>query len=182
MIIAVFGVSGVGKTFLCNEISERLGFKKFSKVKVREPRLEEKNCSDVIIADENFLKTLREEDKIALEFNLFGNTYIFLKQDFETEENMVLEMNYLFFDNLKQLRPDIFTIYLFPNSFEQAVQKVKDRNLKKQEEKFRIEEARKEFDFVKNNVSFLEKFDIVATNTYVRDFVVDIITKIEKLK
>lgn len=80
------------------------------------------------------------------------------------------------------MRPDIFTIYLFPNSFEQAVQKVKDRNLKKQEEKVRIEKALKEFDFVKNNVSFLEKFDIVATNTYVRDFVVDIITKIEKLK
>ncbi|MDR2402327.1 MAG: hypothetical protein LBD32_02595 [Cytophagales bacterium] len=182
MIIALFGVSGVGKSFLCDEISRKLEFKKFHKIKVRERRPEEKNCSDVLIANENLLKTLREEGKIALEFDLFGNSYAFLKQDLDSQENMVFEMNYLFFDTLKNLRPDIFTIYLLPNDLDQAIQKVKNRNLKKQEEEIRIEEAHKEFIFVQENELFLKKFNIVATNTYEYSFGNAVIGDIKKLQ
>ena len=82
MIIVVFGISGVGKTFLCEAISQRLHFKKFNKIKIRKRRPDEQRHKDVIISDEKFLNTLREEGKIALEFKLFDNTYAFLKEDF----------------------------------------------------------------------------------------------------
>ncbi len=180
MIFVVFGVSGVGKTFLCEAISQKLHFKKFNKIKIRERRADEQGHNDVIISDEKFLNTLRKENKIALEFELFGNIYAFLKEDFLSTEDKVLEMSYLFFDDIKKLNKDIFTIYIFPSDFERVIQNIKDRKLKKREEEFRIEEARRELDFMRGNDTFLKKFDLVVYNFWKGNFVDEIIDKVKK--
>jgi guanylate kinase len=180
MIIVVFGISGVGKTFLCEAISQRLHFKKFNKIKIRERRPDERGHKDVIISDEKFLNTLREEGKIALEFKLFDNTYAFLKEDFCSTEDKVLEMSYLFFDKIKTLNKDVFTIYIFPSDIDKAIQKIKDRKLKPKEEELRIEEGRRELDFMKDNDAFLKNFDIVAYNSWESNFVDEIIDKIKR--
>lgn len=178
MIVAIFGVSGVGKTFSCNEVAEKLNFKKFCKIKIREIRPEEVNSNDVIIADENLLQTLQKENKIALLINIFGNKYAFFKQDFYSKENMIFEMNYRFLEDIKKIRSDIFTVYIIPNDANRVIQNIKNRNLNIEEEIIRIDEAKNELELIKNE-SFLKKFDLIVTNTFECFFVDDLIKKIK---
>ena len=84
------------------------------------------------------------------------------------------------FIKIKTLNKDVFTIYIFPSDIDKAIQKIKDRKLKPKEEELRIEEARRELDFMRANDTFLKKIDLVVYNSWESNFVDDIVDKIKR--
>ena len=91
MLLALAGVTGIGKSYYKDKIVEKLGFEKIKIVTTRPPRIGEKNNEDKIFVTYDEFKILRDTGKIAYEFNLLGNTYAYTYEDIYSNKNRVVE-------------------------------------------------------------------------------------------
>ena len=73
MIVTLSGVTGTGKSFFKNVISQELNFKNLVIVTTREKRNGEINGIDKeFVSEEKFAK-LKKENKIAVDFEFLGS-------------------------------------------------------------------------------------------------------------
>ena len=100
------------------------------------------------------------------DFKVFGNTYAYLKNEIITEKNMIFEMHYTMINDWKKIRPDIKTIYIFPQDLEMAKQKVQEREMSIPKLKERISEMTKQYNEVCKDKNLQAMFDYIVYNNY----------------
>ena len=166
MLLALSGVTGIGKSYFKEKLVNELGFHKINTIRTRPIRIGEKNgIAGIFISDEQ-LDVLKDEDKIIYDFKVFGGRYAYLKDEILSNDNMVFEMHYTMIDDWKKIRPDIKTIYILPKDIEIPKQKAKERNLSKEKEIERINEIEEQYNKFINDKDFQSKFDYFLYNNY----------------
>ena len=126
MLLALSGITGVGKSYFAEEIAKKLDFNK-----------------------------VRKNGEIAYDFNVFGGTYAYKSEEIFSKENYVFEMYYTTIQDWKKIRPDIVTIYILPRDVDVALQKVKQRNLTKEKEEERIKETEEQYKEFQNMFDYI---------------------------
>ena len=93
MLLALVGVTGVGKSYYKDRIVENFNFEKVNTIRTRQKRIGEKNGKSGLFMTMEELKALKKQGKIAYDFEVFGGTYAYLKDEIFSEKNMVFEMH-----------------------------------------------------------------------------------------
>lgn len=166
MLLALSGVTGIGKSYFKEKLVEKLNFQKVNTIRTRQIRAGEKNGVDGIFITDKELDNLKLQNKIIYDFNVFGGRYAYLKDEILSNNNMVFEMHYTMIDDWKKIRPDIKTIYFLPKNLEIPKQKAKERNLSKEKEIERINEINEQYNKFINDKNFQNKFDYILYNNY----------------
>ena len=166
MILAFVGITGIGKSYFAEELSQKLGFKKVHTIRTREKRKGEEDGKTGYFMTDKELEELKKQGKIAYDFKVFGGTYGYLKEEIFSKENYVFEMHYTTINDWKKVRPDIITIYLLPTDINISIQKIKERNLSKEKELYRIEEVKEHYNKFMQDKNLQKKFDYVIYNNY----------------
>lgn len=166
MLLALSGVTGIGKSYFKEKIVEKLNFHKVSTIRTRPIRVGEKNGVDGIFITDDELDALKSQGKIVYDFNVFGGRYAYLKDEIFSDDNMVFEMHYTMIDDWKKIKPDIKTIYILPTDLEIPKQKAKQRNLSKEKESERIKEIDEQYNKFISDKEFQNKFDYILYNKY----------------
>lgn len=166
MLLAFAGITGVGKSYFTEEIEKKLGFKKVHTIRTRAMRPGEQNGKTGLFMTKQELEEMKKQGKIAYDFEVFGGTYAYLKDEILSNENYVFEMHYTTIKDWKKIRPDIITIYLVPRNIDIALKKLKERNLTKEKEQERLQEIEEQYSKFMNNKELQNMFDYVIYNDY----------------
>ncbi len=166
MLLALSGITGVGKSYFKNKIVEKCNFQKVHTIRTRPKRSNEVNFVDGYFMTPDELDNLQNDGKIAYRFHVFNGDYAYLKSEIFSNDNMVFEMHYTTIDDWKNVRPDLKTIYIFPTDIKKAKEQLKMRNLPLETEKMRVNEILDQYNFMMNNKDFQNKFDYVFFNNY----------------
>lgn len=166
MLLALFGVTGIGKSFFAELLAEKGGFQRVKTIRTRARRANEVVGRDGLFLTRDQVDALKAEGKIAYDFSVFGNEYAYLKEDILCRDDRVLEMHYTSLDDLKKIRPDMVSVYLLPTSLEAAKAHVRGRGLSPQKEAERIREMEEQYRRFETDPALRAKFDYVLTNDY----------------
>ena len=166
MILALVGVTGVGKTYFKDKIVEELGFKKVNTIRTRKIRPGEAQGKSGLFMTKEELNKLEEEGKLAYRFSVFGGEYAYLRDEIFTDENMVFEMHYTTIYDWKKVVPEIKTIYILPSDINLAKNKTKERNLSKEKEVERLKEIDEHYNKIIEDEELRRQFDYIVKNSY----------------
>lgn len=166
MILALVGVTGVGKTYFKDKIVEKLGFKKVNTIRTRKIRKGEVAGKSGLFLSKEELDSLEKEGKLAYRFSVFGGEYAYLKDEIFTDENMVFEMHYTTIYDWKKVCPNIKTIYILPTNIELAKEQTRKRNLDPEKEKERIKELEEHYNRIMTDEDLRKQFDYIVYNNY----------------
>lgn len=166
MLLALAGVTGVGKSYYKDELVKKLGFEKVKIITTREPRVGEKNGEDKIFVTRNELQNLRDNGKIAYEFDLLGNTYAYTYEELNSNKNIVFELHYDTIFDFKKVCPHLCAIYIFPNSIEVAKDKTRERHLETKVEQDRLLEIDEHYERITTDEALINMFDYTIYNNY----------------
>ncbi len=181
MLLALAGVTGVGKSYYKDKIVEELGFEKIKIITTRKPREGEKNGIDKVFVTPEELQTLRNEGKIGFEFDLLGVTYAYTKEELFSDKNMVFELHYDTIYDFKKVCPHIKVLYFFPNDIETAKAKTRMRHLEPNVERNRLLEIDEHFKRVTTDENLRKQFDYILYNNYDEASEKDVIKLVNKL-
>lgn len=182
MLLAIAGVTGVGKSYYKDEIVKNLSFKKIKIITTREIRKGEKNAEDKIFVSKEELEKLEKEGKIAYKFEMLGNIYAYSKEELFSNKDTVFELHYSTIYDLKKICPQIKTIYIFPEDINIAKQKLKERQLKPEIEKQRILEIDEHINKIKSDKKLKEMFDYIIYNKYNEESKQEMLKLVSKMK
>ena len=166
MLLALSGITGVGKSFYAEEIAKKLDFKKVHTIRTRTMRIGEQNGKTGLFMTYEELQKLKDDGKIAYDFDVFGGTYAYKKDEILSNENYVFEMYYTTIQDWKRIRPDIVTIYILPNDINVALEQVKKRNLTPEKENERIKETEEQYKNFMSDKKLQDMFDYIIYNNY----------------
>lgn len=178
MLLAVVGITGIGKSFFVEKISEKLNFKKVHTIRTRQPRVGE---SPKYFCSEEELKQMDARGEIAYKFRVFGGQYGYLKEEIFSKENMIFEMHYTTIYDWKKVRPDIKTIYILPTDLNIAKEMTKKRNLSKDKEIERIAEIDEHYNRIMQDEELRSQFDYVVYNNYDKESEEEILKLVQSL-
>lgn len=181
MILALAGVTGVGKSYYKDELVKKLGFEKVKIITTREPRIGEKNGEDKIFVTNDELQELRNNGQIAYEFDLLGNTYAYTYEDIYSDKNKVVEFEYKQIFKFKEICPNSCVIYIFPTDIEIAKDKTRERHLDKTVEKDRLLEIDEHYKRITTDEKLKSMFDYIIYNNYDEKSEDELINLVKKL-
>lgn len=166
MLLGIAGVTGVGKSFYKDKIVEELGFEKVKIITTRAKREGEKENKDKVFVTEEELQKLKENGKIAYDFELLGNFYAYTKEELFSDKNMVFEVHYDTIYDFKKVCPQMKVLYLFPREIEMAKQQTKKRHLTASVEEKRLLEIDEHYQRIKADEPLRNMFDYILYNNY----------------
>lgn len=166
MLLALAGVTGVGKSYYKDELVKKLGFEKIKIITTREPRVGEKNGEDKIFVTKEELQALRDNEKIAYEFDMLGNTYAYTYEALNSDKNTVFELHYDTIFDFKRVCPNLCAIYIFPHNIEVAKEKTRERHLAPLVEKDRLLEIDEHYERITTDENLRNMFDYTIYNNY----------------
>lgn len=181
MLLALVGITGIGKSYFTEILERELGFKRVHTIRTRKMRAGEVNGKTGYFMSEEEVENLKKEGKIAYDFKVFEGTYAYLKDEIFSKDNYVFEMHYTTIYDWKKVAPDVVTIYILPTDINMAIQKTKERNLSPEKEKERIEELQEHYNRFMGNKELQKQFDYVVYNNYdeeSKDNVVNLVKKV----
>lgn len=181
MILALVGVTGVGKTYFKDKIVEKLGFKRVNTIRTRKIRKGEEQGKAGLFLSKEELDKLDKEGKLAYRFSVFGGEYAYLKDEIFTDENMVFEMHYTTIYDWKKVCPDIKTIYILPTDINLAIEKTKERNLSPEKEEERIKELEEHYNRIMTDEELKKQFDYIVYNNYDKDSLDKILSLVKSM-
>ena len=169
MLLALVGVTGVGKSYYKEVIQEQLNFKRVNTIRTRPKRENEVAGKAGLFMTTEELDQCESEGKIAYRFEVFGGEYGYLRDEIFSDEDYVFEMHYTTIYDWKKIRPDIKTIYILPEDIEIAKKIVRDRGLPKDKEEERLKEMDEHYNNYMNDEKLRNQFDYVFYNHYDED-------------
>ncbi|MBR2289976.1 MAG: hypothetical protein IJ867_05130 [Clostridia bacterium] len=181
ILVAVAGITGIGKSYYKDRLVEKLGFEKIKILTTREPRSGEKNNEDKIFVSREELDRLEKNGEIAYRFELLGVDYAYTKEALFSKKNTVFEMHYWCIKDFKKICPEMKTIYLLPKDVNIAKNMLKQRNLKPEVEEKRLKEIDEHLDRVTNDKELLGEFDYVLYNNYDEASLKQVLEIVEKM-
>ena len=181
MLLALVGVTGVGKSYYKEKIVEKFNFEKVNTIRTREKRVGEENGKAGLFMSKQELEELKKQGKIAYDFDAFGGTYAYLKDEIFSEKNMVFEMHYTTIEDWKKVRSDIKTIYILPKDLELAKNQTRKRNLSKEKEDERIKEIEEHYTKITTDTNLRSMFDYIVYNNYDKESEEEIMQIVKKM-
>lgn len=181
MLLALAGVTGVGKSYYKDRIVEELGFEKIKIITTRQIRVGEKNNEDKIFVTQEKLQELKDAGKIAYDFEMLGNRYAYTKEEVFSNKNMVFELHYETISDFKKICPNLCVIYVFPKDIELAKEKTRQRNLDKEVEKQRLLEIDEHFERITTDEKLRNQFDYILYNNYDEESKQELLNLVKKL-
>ncbi len=184
MIVAIAGITGIGKTYCVNKIKDKFDFRVAKTIRTREKRKDEENISNLFLSKEDIIK-LKKDDKLLYSFEVFGNTYAYLKEDILPKDNIVFEMHYSTVFDWKERIKDLITIYILPNDISITEKIIENRNLSDEEKKIRILDSIEQISRMNSDKKLFNMFDYIIYNNYdenLMDEINNIITALLKEK
>mgnify|MGYP004587802639 FL=1 len=166
MIVTLSGVTGTGKSFFKNVISQELNFKNLAIVTTRNKRDGETNGIDKEFVSEEKFEELKKENKVVVSFEFLGSKYAYRKKDLESEESQVTELHYDTIYEFKKNAQNVFSIYMIPKDLERAKKELRKRNLPKEIEEKRLKEIDEHIKEYNSNIDLQNQFDCVFVNDY----------------
>ena len=182
MVIALAGVTGVGKSYLKNQIHNILGIDLQTIVTTRKKREGEVEGIDKKYVTEKEFEDLKNKKEIVATFEMLGNKYGYPRNQMESDSLSVVELHYSNIYKFRKEVKDIFAIYMIPKNIETAIQKLKERNLSKEVEIKRIEEIKEHIENFKKDKNLREQFDYILYNDYTENTVKEIIEIVKNKK
>ncbi len=181
MLLALAGVTGIGKSYYKDKIVEKLGFEKIKIITTRGMRAGEKNNEDKVFVSHEELQALRDNGEIAYEFEMLGNIYAYSKKELFSDKNMVVELHYETIFDLKKICPHLCVIYLLPRDIEIAKNKTRERHLAPHVEEARLKEIDEHFNRINTDENLRNMFDYVVYNNYDKESEDEVIELVRKL-
>lgn len=181
MLLALAGVTGVGKSYFKDILVEKLNFEKIKIITTRQKRIGEKNNEDKIFVTLDELNELKKENKIAYDFNMLGNTYAYSKDSLFSNKNTVFELHYNTIFDLKKICPNLRSIYIFPKNIEMAKEQTKKRHLNYRVEKDRLLEIDEHYNKILSDENLRNQFDYIFYNNYDKESEDKLIELVKKL-
>ncbi len=181
MLLALVGVTGVGKTYFKDKIVEELGFKKINTIRTRKIRQGEQAGKVGLFMTPEQLDELEKNDKLAYRFSVFGGEYAYLKDEVFSQDDYVFEMHYTTIYDWKKIRNDLKTIYILPQDINMAKEKTKARNLSPEKEQERLKEIDEHYNRFMQDKELQKQFDYVVYNNYDKDSKEKILDLVKKL-
>ena len=166
MIIALVGVTGVGKSFFKNVIVEELGFKNLVIITTREKRKGEIDGTDKQFVTQDQFDDMKRNKEILVDFEFLGNKYAYKKSDLESNINQVTEVHYSTIYNFRKYTKNIFAIYIIPKDIERAKSELRKRNLPKDVENARLNEIEEHIQNFTKDKKLQKQFDYIFINDY----------------
>ena len=166
MIITLSGVTGIGKSFFKNLIVKELGFKNMIVNTTRVIRKGETPGIDKIFWSEDEFFELKQQGKIAADFEFLGNQYAYSVEDLQSDENLVTEVHYSTIFDFKKNAKNVFAIYIVPYKLERAKKELKKRHLPEKIEQERLNEIDEHAKEFSKNTELQNQFDYIFTNYY----------------
>lgn len=166
MLLALVGITGIGKSYFTQILEKELNFKRVHTIRTRKMRVGEVNGKTGYFMSEEELENLKKQGKIAYDFKVFDGTYGYLKDEIFSQDNYVFEMHYTTIYDWKKVAPNVVTIYLLPNDINEAIQKTKERNLSPEKEQERIEELKEHYNKFIKDKNLQKQFDYIVYNNY----------------
>lgn len=166
MLLALAGVTGVGKSYFKDLLVKKLNFEKIKIITTRQIRTGEKNNEDKIFISPEELQTLKDSGIIAYDFNMLGNIYAYSKDDLFSEKNTVFELHYSTIFDLKKICPNMVAIYIFPENIEMAKEETRKRHLDSEVEKKRLLEIDEHYNKILSDEHLRSQFDYFIYNSY----------------
>lgn len=181
ILLALIGVTGVGKSYYKDRIEKKLNFEKLKIITNRKPRNGEVNGSDKIFVTTDELNKLVQDGEIAFKFNLAGMTYAFPKKEMFSDKNIVFEFHYSELENLKKVCPNVKSLYLLPQDVNIARKKLLERHMDSKLEEARMQDLNEHYEKMMNNKELLNIFDYVLYNNYDEDSEKKVINLVEEM-
>lgn len=181
MLIALAGVTGVGKSYFKDKIVERLNFEKIKIITTRKIRIGEKNNEDKIFVTTEEFNNLKSSNIIAYDFDMLGNKYAYSKDALFSNKNTVFELHYTTIYDLKQICPNMTTIYILPTNIEMAKEQTRKRHLDKNVENNRLLEIDEHYNRFLTDENLRNKFDYILYNNYDKNSEDQIINLVKKI-
>ena len=177
MIIAVFGSSGAGKTYLLNE-ALKFGFslKKPAALTTRPRRQSVDEHLDRIFLDDDLFAKELASGRLCLINHVYGYCYAYYKKDLLGSDT-IIETHSREYQELKELSNKVVSIYVKPNSLSAAYRQVIARH---SGEVNRIAEIREESNILDCFAS-QHLFDYIVVNDYTETGRDDFIAIIQKI-
>ena len=166
MLLALAGVTGVGKSYFKDLLVKKLNFEKIKIITTRQIRTGEKNNEDKIFISPEELQTLKDSGIIAYDFNMLGNIYAYSKDDLFSEKNTVFELHYSTIFDFKKICPNMVAIYIFPENIEMAKKETRKRHLDSEVEKKRLLEIDEHYKKILSDEHLRSQFDYFIYNSY----------------
>lgn len=169
MIVTLSGITGTGKSFFKDVISKELNIKNLAIVTTRPKRKNEVEGIDKEFVDDEKFERLKEEGKIAVDFEFLGAKYAYRKQYLESQDNYVTEVHYDTIYEFKKNALEVFSVYMIPYDIERAKLELKKRELPEPVEKDRLQEIEEHIKEYSTNKELQEQFDYVFVNDYTEE-------------
>ena len=182
MLLALVGVTGVGKSYYKDLICSKLNFKRINTIRTRAIRKNEEAGKSGLFFSKEELDKIEAEGKLAYRFGVFGGEYGYLKDEVYSDDDYVFEMHYTTIYDWKKVRPDIKTIYILPSDIEIARAYVKSRNLPPEKEIERLKEMDEHYNRYMNDEDLRNQFDYVIYNNYDENSANELLQLVEKIR
>lgn len=166
MIVTLSGITGTGKSFFKNVISEELNLNNLAIVTTRTKRENEVDGIDKEFVDDAKFEQLKKEGKIVVDFEFLGAKYAYRKKYLQSQENYVTEVHYNTIYEFKKNASEVFAIYMIPFDIERAKIELKKRCLPIEIEKNRLKEIEEHIKEYSENENLQKQFDYVFVNDY----------------
>ncbi len=166
MLVTLFGVTGVGKSFFKKLIAQELGFKNLPIVTTREKRTGEINGIDKEFVTQEEFQKMKQAGITQIDFEFLGVRYAYRKEYLQSPENRVTEAELSNIYKLKKCVKDMFAIYLVPYDLERAKLELQKRNLPEEVYQKRLAEIHEHIKEYSSNPNLQKQFDCVLINDY----------------
>lgn len=180
MIIAISGITAVGKTYCVNKIKEKYNFRIAKTIRTRNKRNDEKHTPALFLSKQEIDK-LKKKNELLYSFEVFDNTYAYLRKDMCQDDNIVFEMYYTTIFDWKKLLKNLVTIYIFPKDVSIANMALNNRNISSKEKKLRVDDSYEQLNRMKKDKKLFNMFDYIVYNNYDENLINDVSKIIEKL-
>lgn len=181
ILVALAGVTGIGKSYYKDRIVEKLGFEKIKIITTRPPRVNEKNNDDKIFVSKDELDKMCDNGEIAYKFELLGVSYAYTKDAVFSNKNTVFEMHYSNIEDWKKICPELQAIYLFPKDINVSKEKLCERHLAPEVQKARLLEIDEHYNRMTKDKELIKKFDYILYNNYDEESENEVIDLVRKL-
>ena len=166
MIIAVSGITGVGKSYLKRCIAEELGINNILMVTTRKKRFFDKNGKDKWFVSEKHFEKMKKNNEITLTIEFLKNKYGYYTKEIMGKKDGITEIYFTEVDNFKRKCKNLIAIYIKPTDIEISKEKLRKRKLSEEVIEERIKEMERQIERFENDKELQAKYDYIFLNDY----------------
>lgn len=180
LIITLSGISGAGKSHFIKSVLRKFSnFEKLKSVTTRKLRDDETDGVDKHFINLETFDQLNSNNEMDIVNKVFDNMYGYYFKDLQKPEmgiSLITELYFKEVGSFKNKYPQTLSVYLIPYDISKAIVEIENRNTSAEDIKRRIEDIKKELDYVNNNS---DVFDLIITNDYTLTSVDNFLKQIE---